>query len=191
MRATSLKEEGNALFRDNDLDKAARSYRKGTNLLKPLNENNTGDEQVKALLMTLQTNLSMTCFKQGKYKLSQNVATQALSVDGTHVKALYRRAVAQRKLGSAREAREDLKLASASRMPTNVAVRKELVSLKKELEDQTAKEKKQLQKAFSSKSGSFLYDDKEEEERKKLEAKKLKQQQEEEALKKRKVGMGR
>jgi tetratricopeptide (TPR) repeat protein len=187
VRATTLKEEGNAQFKEGDLSKACRSYRKGTNLLKPLNKNNTGDDQVKALLISLLNNHAMVLFRLKQYKTSRNVATHALQVDGENVKALYRRAVAQRKLGDVKEARDDLKQA-LKYDANNVAVRKELVSIKKQLEDSTAKEKKQLQKAFSKKSGSsFLYDDKEEEERKKEEAMKQKKQQEQEALEKRKV----
>ena len=187
IKATALKEEGNALFKEDDLSKAARSYRKGINRLKPLNRNNTGDEQAKALLISLQNNLSMVCFKQNKLKLSRDVATQALEVDRENVKALYRRAVAQRKLGNIKEARDDLKQA-LKYDANNVAVRKELISIKKELEDTTAREKKQLQKAFSSKGGgSFLYNDKEEEERKKQEERQRKKQEQEEALKQRKV----
>jgi len=187
IQATTLKEEGNAHFNEGDLSKASRSYRKGTTLLKPLNKNNTGDEQVKSLLISLQNNLSMVCFKQSKTKLSRDVATQALQVDSTNVKALYRRAVAQRKLGNVKEARDDLKQA-LKHDANNVAVRKELLAIKKEQEDATAKEKKRLQKAFSSKGGgSFLYNDKEEEERKKQEAKERKKQEEQEALKQRKV----
>jgi tetratricopeptide (TPR) repeat protein len=156
-------------------------------VLKPLNKNNTGDDQVKALYISLQNNLSMVCFKQNKLKLSLDVASQALKVDPANVKALYRRAVANRKLGNTKEARDDLKEAM-KHDPNNVAVRKELLSIKKETEESFAREKKQLQKAFSSKSGgSFLYDDKEEEKQKKAEEKKKKQEQEKEALKKRKV----
>ena len=187
VRATTLKEEGNAQFKEGDLSKACRSYRKGTNLLKPLNKNNTGDEQVKALLISLLNNHGMVLFRLKQYKTSRNVATHALQVDSDNVKALYRRAVAHRKLGDVKEARDDLKQA-LKLDANNVAVRKELVSIKKQLEDSTAKEKKQLQKAFSKKGGSsFLYNDKEEEERKKEEARKQKQLEEQEALEKRKV----
>jgi len=70
-----------------------------------------------------------------------------------------------------------------------VAVKKELASLKKELEEAKKAQKKGLQKAFG-KSGSglgLLYDDKEREKKRKEEEAKLKKQQEEELLKKRKA----
>lgn len=185
IKANALKEEGNNFFKEQDYEKASRSYRRGTNALKPLNRGNTGDDQVKALLVTLQTNLSMMCLKMGKAKQSVQVATAALEIDKNNVKALYRRAVAHRQLGDLDRAKADLKVALQND-PANVAVKKELASLKKELETAKLSQKKGLQKAFS-RSGSLLYDDKEQEKKKKDEEAKRKKQQEEELLKKRKA----
>lgn len=188
VEAMTQKEEGNAAFKEGDFTAAVRSYRKGTTLLKPFNKNNTGDEQVKSLLLTLQTNLSMVCFKQDKHKMSRDVASKALEIDPINVKALYRRAVAYRKLGDAESARSDLREA-LKHEPNNKAVRKELMSIKKDVEASRAKEKERLQKAFGAKKGgsSFLYNDKEEEERRKAEEKKKQEEAEAEALKKRKI----
>ncbi len=186
-KAAILKEEGNAYFKSDDLVKAYRSYRKGVTLIKSLNEQNTGDEQLKALLVTMQTNLSMVCFKQDKPKMSIEVATRALAIDSTNVKALFRRATAHRKLGDTDKARADLKMA-LKHDPTNTAVKRELLSIKKAIDDATRDQKNALQKAFSSKSGgSLLYDDKIELERKKAEEKRRKEEEEKEALKKRKA----
>ena len=188
VEAMTQKEEGNAAFKEGDYTAAVRSYRKGTTLLKPFNKNNTGDEQVKSLLLTLQTNLSMVCFKQDKHKMSRDVASKALEIDPINVKALYRRAVAYRKLGDAESARSDLREA-LKHEPNNKAVRKELMSIKKDVEASRAKEKERLQKAFGANKGgsSFLYNDKEEEERRKAEEKKKQEEAEAEALKKRKI----
>lgn len=185
IKANALKEEGNKYFKEQDYEKASRSYRRGTNTLKSLNRGNTGDDQVKALLVTLQTNLSMMCLKLGKPKQSVQVATSALEIDKNNVKALYRRAVAHRQLGDLEQAKTDLKVALQND-PVNVAVKKELASLKKELETAKLAQKKGLQKAFS-RSGSLLYDDKEQEKKRKEEEAKQKKKQEEELLKKRKV----
>jgi tetratricopeptide (TPR) repeat protein len=184
--AVRVKDEGNDHFKSGDLIKASRSYRKGTSLLKNLNKANTGDEQVKALLVSLQTNLSMVCFKQNKHKQSRDVASKALEVDSENVKALFRRAVACRKLGDFDKAKDDLKFA-LQLDPTNKAVQKELLSLKKEADDKKKAEKAALAKAFSSKSSSFLYNDKEEEEKKKMEEKAAKEEEERKAKEKRKA----
>jgi tetratricopeptide (TPR) repeat protein len=184
--AVKNKDEGNDHFKSGDLIKASRSYRKGTSLLKNLNKANTGDEQVKALLVSLHTNLSMVCFKQNKHKQSRDVASKALEVDSENVKALFRRAVAFRKLGDFDKAKVDLKFA-LQLDPTNRAVQKELLSLKKEADDKKKSEKAALAKAFSSKSSSFLYNDKEEEEKKKMEEKAAKEEEERKAKEKRKA----
>lgn len=93
IKATALKDEGNNFFKEKDYEKASRSYRRGTNTLKPLNKGNKGDEQVRALLVSLQTNLSMMCFKLEKHKQSVQVASSVLKIDENNVKAMYRRAV--------------------------------------------------------------------------------------------------
>ena len=180
------KDEGNNLFKAGNLIKASRSYRKGTSILKPLNQqNDSSNEQVKLLLISLQTNLSMVCFKQNKYQQSKDVASKVLLVDQLNVKALYRRAVASRKLKHLDSAREDLRAAYEAD-PNNRAVQKELLAVKKELELEKKTTKAALAKAFSSHGGkSFLYDDKEELEMKRAAEKKEKQLKDEDARTKR------
>ena len=180
-QAVSQKDKGNSFFNHGDLDKAARAYRKGTSLVKPLNKANSGDDQVKALLVSLQNNLSMVMFKQEKYKLSRDVATKVLQLEESNVKALYRRATAHRKLGDIMEAKADL--TKAYKMdPYNSAVKKELQAVKSVLEKSKATEKVQMKKAFSF----GLYEDKVEIERKKELEKEKKKIEEEDMLKKRK-----
>ena len=197
IKATNLKEQGNQEFKEGELDKAARSYRRGVASLKKLNNNNTGDEQVKALLVTLYTNLSTVLFKSQKYRVSAEVSGKAIGVlknnednnnnsnAPAHVKALYRRAVANRKLGNLDEARQDLRAAVAMDA-SNIACKKELASIKKELEAAKENQKKALSKAFQSRSGSSLYDDKQELQQRREEEAKRKKQAEEDLLKKRK-----
>jgi tetratricopeptide (TPR) repeat protein len=183
IKAAACKEEGNKYFtEEKDYEKASRAYRKGVNAIKNLNTANTGDEQVKSLLLVLQTNLSMVQFKLSKYSQSKSIASKALDIDPHHVKALYRRAVAHRKLGDPDAALADLKLA-LSKEPNNTTVRKEFVALKRDMEIAKKNQKKSLQRAFS-KGG--LYDDKEEEKKKQEELSKQKKKEEEEAVKKRK-----
>lgn len=180
LEGVELKEIGNKEFKEGQLDRAARSYRRGANILKKLKDR---DEQCKSLLMALQTNLSMVCFQQQKYSQSANVASKALEVDPDNVKALYRRAIANRKRGFADEAKKDLKKA-VSLDPQNTTVRKEWVVLKKELEDSKKAQKESLRKAFEG--SSFLYDDKEAAERKRAKAEAQRKKQEQEEYKKHK-----
>lgn len=145
----------------------SRCYRRGTSELKPLNKANTGDPQVKSLLVSLQSNLSMMYFKLNKYKQSAVVASSVLKIEANNVKALYRRAVANRKLGEYTKARDDLRNA-LKHDSTSAAVRKELASIKQLIAKQKTTERQSMQKAFSK--GGLLYDDKEEEKRLKKEA---------------------
>lgn len=73
----------------------SRCYRRGTSALKPLNKANAGDPQVKSLLVSLQSNLSMMYFKLNKYKQSAVVASSVLKIETNNVKAFYRRAVGE------------------------------------------------------------------------------------------------
>ena len=187
LSALSHKESGNGHFKSGDLDQAARSYRRGVNALKSLNSNNGGDEQVKAILVALQTNLSTVTHKQGKYRVSRDVASKALGIDPNCVKALYRRAMAHRMLGDVDSARDDLRSVLGIE-PNNAAARKELASAKRAIDERRMKEKAGLQKAFSSSrnGGSSLYSDKEEEERRREEERREKDRLEKEATEVRK-----
>ncbi|KAL3772210.1 hypothetical protein ACHAW5_009357 [Stephanodiscus triporus] len=186
LSAMSHKESGNEHFKSGKYADAARSYRRGTNVLKNFNHDNAGDEQVKSILITLQTNLSMVTYKQEKYRVSRDVASKVLDIDPNNVKALYRRAVAHRSMGDLDSAKDDLRAALGAE-PNNAAVRKELASVRKVLDERRAKEKRGLQRAFSSRAGSsLLYSDREEEERRKEDERREKERLEREATEGRK-----
>lgn len=210
LQATQLKDTGNTHFKANELEQAARCYRQAVSKLKPLIKHVTSaDDQVKGCFVALQTNLSMVLFKQRKFKLATDVATRGLqnipstassadssalsttSFEASKVKLLFRRAVAHRSLGNLESARDDLRQALQVDAQ-NIACKRELVAIKKELEQTKENQKKALAKAFSAsgnnkKSGSFLYEDKEEERQRKLEEEKKKKEEEQQQLKKRKA----
>ena len=104
------------------------------------------------MLLTLQRNLSMACFRLGEFQQSRDAASRALEIDPNYVKARFRRAVANRKLGECSAAMTDLKLAKGLD-PGNRVVYKEIVSIRKEFKNAKEARKAQkvsLQKAFSS-----------------------------------------
>lgn len=184
--AARHKEEGNGHYQSGKYEEAARSYRRGCGALKKHSTNFLGgDEQIQCCWIALQTNLSMVLWKQGKYRQSANVATKVLERHPEHVKALYRRAVARRKMGCPEEARDDLRAALRAD-PDNITCKKELVGIKKELEESKEAQKRALSRAFSNKSSSLLYDDKEEAERRREEKKKQEKIAQQELYKKRK-----
>ena len=184
LSALSHKESGNGHFQSGDLAGAARSYRRGVNALKNLNANNGGDEQVKAVLVTLQTNLSTVTHRQGKYRVSRDVASGALAVDPGCVKALYRRAATHRALGDVDSARDDLRAALGIE-PGNAAARRELALVRRAIDERRLREKAGLRRAFSS-NASSLYSDKEEEERRREGERREKERLEREAVEVRK-----
>ncbi|GMH50086.1 hypothetical protein TL16_g00690 [Triparma laevis f. inornata] len=190
VKALGLKEEGNAFFKEKDFDKALRSYRRGTVSLKGLNNSNTGDAQVKTLLISLQNNMAMIYAKQEKYKQALDVTKKALEVDRECLKALFRKGQMLRMLGDYDEAKEALK-DGLKVDPESKDIKKEMVLLKKKLEDEKKRAKKAFGGAFDKGTGG-LYQDKEEEKKKKAikkredEAKEKARKEEEEKKKKRK-----
>jgi hypothetical protein len=157
--AMELKEKGNQHFAAQARDEAVRCYRRGLHRLKKLRKGpvESIDPQVTSLTTTLATNLATVLFQQSKYNQSVAAATQALDLTPMHVKALYRRAVAARKVGSTDQAIGDLQ-AALTVEPTHSACRKELKSLQQALSKAQAQQKKGLAKAFAG--GVSLYDDK-------------------------------
>lgn len=184
--ATKLKEEGNTFFKNGDLVRASRAYKKGVSILKPLHKDDNDNFEVKSLMVTLSNNLSMVCLKQGKPKLSLDVASKAIEVDDTNMKAYYRRAMAHKKLGNFKEAKKDLKEAVKCDSSNNT-VKKELHALAKYMSDIAKRQKAGAQAVFSfDNKTSVLYEDKLDEEKRKKEEEERKKQEEEDLKKKRK-----
>jgi len=190
-KALMLKEDGNALFKTQSYEKASRAYRRGITQIKSLNAANTGDPQVKATLLTLNNNLAMVYAKLGKWVMVRSVCNNALSVDGSSVKALYRRGLAWKNQGNSEKAKADFESCLAID-DKNRDARRELLEIKKKDE----RDKKAAKKAFGGAFGKVgegggLYDDKEEERKRKLREKREEEEREkkkaEEALKKRKA----
>eukprot|EP00620_Florenciella_sp_RCC1587_P000621 CAMPEP_0182594776 /NCGR_PEP_ID=MMETSP1324-20130603/80875_1 /TAXON_ID=236786 /ORGANISM="Florenciella sp., Strain RCC1587" /LENGTH=135 /DNA_ID=CAMNT_0024812347 /DNA_START=25 /DNA_END=428 /DNA_ORIENTATION=+ len=93
-RALAAKDKGNGAFKAKDEAGAVKEYKYGVGMLEGLNEANTGEEQVKALLLSLHNNLSMVHFKLGEYGEATKQGSAALTIDPQNVKGLYRRGAA-------------------------------------------------------------------------------------------------
>ncbi len=173
-KALGLKDAGNDALKKGDLDKAVRSYRRGVASIKSLNEGNTGDEQVKALLVALRNNMSMALGKQEKWQQCHDVAVQVLEVDTKNLKALFRAGMAQRKMGDLQGAKKTLRR-GLEVDAGSTDVKRELALVIKALQVEKEKAKKAFGGAFDSGTGG-LYDDKEEE--RKLKAIRKKEEEE-------------
>ncbi|KAI8611294.1 hypothetical protein BC830DRAFT_1141737 [Chytriomyces sp. MP71] len=121
------KEKGNAYFKKAEYEKACNSYSRSLsayghqeNALEPL------PAHVKEGLVTVLNNRAMTRIKLGQHALAEADCTGVLALDAKNVKALWRRGVARREVGSnLKGAMEDLERAKVLE-PGNKAVREEL-----------------------------------------------------------------
>lgn len=129
--AAAHKRQGNAHFKDGDMEQSAGSYEEGARLLDALGGPAAAGAPALALRVALLTNLSAACHRRGEHRAAQDAASRALGVAPAHVKALYRRAVASRALGELAGAQCDLRAALAVD-PGNGAVRRELAGVRKE-----------------------------------------------------------
>eukprot|EP00588_Corethron_pennatum_P010929 CAMPEP_0194266586 /NCGR_PEP_ID=MMETSP0169-20130528/1444_1 /TAXON_ID=218684 /ORGANISM="Corethron pennatum, Strain L29A3" /LENGTH=570 /DNA_ID=CAMNT_0039007305 /DNA_START=65 /DNA_END=1777 /DNA_ORIENTATION=+ len=176
------KNAGNAHFKAGDYARAGRAYRKGHAAVSSLNYE--GDDALRSLLLALQTNLSAVCMKRDRPEQSRDVAGKALAIDPGNVKALYRRAVAHRKLGDYGDSCADLR-AALERDPVNREVRREMVAVRKAMKSEREKREKE-KKAIGTGFGG-LYNDKEEEVQRAKDEKRKKKEREKDALKTRKA----
>ena len=165
LKAIGLKDAGNAFLKagtPSDLDKAVRSYRRGASSLKGLNENNAGDDQVKALLISLSNNMAMVLGKQCKWRECVKVSKQALSVDCDNLKARYRLGLAYSSLGRVEDATAMFKR-GLELDPDSRECKVQLARMKKVVGDAKKKEKAAFGGFLGSKNLGSLYEDREEE----------------------------
>ena len=155
-RALAAKDKGNGAFKAKDEAGAVKEYKYGVGMLEGLNEANTGEEQVKALLLSLHNNLSMVHFKLGEYGEATKQGSAALTIDPQNVKGLYRRGAARRKAGELKEAKADLS-ACLKLDAANKEAKAQLRGVLKDLE-----EEKKKYAGFLGKGGG-LYGDREKE----------------------------
>jgi FK506-binding protein 4/5 len=103
------------------------------------------------LQLTTRLNLS-TCFaKLGNATKALENAQQALAIDSTNTKALFRRGQAYLALGDIDRAREDLEKVK-EKLPNDSSVKAEMEKLRKKTQEQQKKEKKLFSKMFEKMS---------------------------------------
>jgi len=147
LAAAELQKKGGSVsFKDLDFVSAARHFLDGVQLLVGC-QNLTGDtaKQVNELLLSLHLNLAMCWLKLEKWVKAQESCTDALKLDPSNGKALFRRATAYEQLGELDKALADGHAAT----PKDDAG---VVALVKRLEARIAKraenEKKMYQRMF-------------------------------------------
>ncbi|XP_063312694.1 protein unc-45 homolog B [Pelobates fuscus] len=118
-----LKEEGNKYFQSNDYDKAIESYSKALNLIKD-----------KKILAVLYRNRSACFLKKEIYIQAATDASKAIDLDGSDIKALYRRCQALEKLGKLDQAFKDVQRC-ATLEPNNRTFRETLHRLGTDIQE--------------------------------------------------------
>lgn len=166
----ALKDEGNSLFKEGQLQEAKASYKQAIRLLSPfLRSSLEGASSVPDILLPIYSNLALVNIKLEVYVEAYDAANRALTIDRSHVKSLFRRATALKLLDKPDKAMQDLRQILVLE-DDNKAARKELTRLQKEKERQRKKGRSKFQRLLSE---GGMYEDRERE----LEEKKRREQQ--------------
>lgn len=107
---TRTTQGGTIALKDLDYKSAARHYVDALALLEGANDVNTDEQKatVAALKLSLHLNLALTYSKLELHKKVVESATQALALDASNAKALFRRAAAHEKLADVDAAHADV-----------------------------------------------------------------------------------
>lgn len=104
---------GNTRFKQDDMEGAEAHYREGISLCEKVittsEEENSKADAVKVLMLV---NLAQALLKSRQYRASILQCSKALDIDGSNIKALYRRATCHEAVGNLEEAIADLKAAA-------------------------------------------------------------------------------
>eukprot|EP00629_Pelagomonadales_sp_RCC1024_P003206 CAMPEP_0119272350 /NCGR_PEP_ID=MMETSP1329-20130426/8563_1 /TAXON_ID=114041 /ORGANISM="Genus nov. species nov., Strain RCC1024" /LENGTH=517 /DNA_ID=CAMNT_0007272413 /DNA_START=115 /DNA_END=1665 /DNA_ORIENTATION=- len=168
--ALSFKELGNARFKAGDNKGAVEEYEKGLETLKKASNKDSDDDsdaadstpaevEEREVRVSLHLNSAMALLKLEDWDAALQATAAALRVQPENVKALYRRGVAQSRLGVLDGAAANLQKALKLE-PTNREAKRELARLQERLKKRRSDEKKRMSGGLK---GFSLYDDKERE----------------------------
>lgn len=104
--------------------------------------------EVETLRLALHLNLALVYLKQDAARKALASAEDALRIEGTNAKGLYRRALALEALKDYREALEALR-AGAAAAPEDTAIAKALARVQAKMTAETDKEKRMYSKMFT------------------------------------------
>lgn len=127
--ARALKEQGNAVYRQGDLVRAACLYEQGVFKFADWYGDEFASEEERALVneskLPLHLNLAVCSFRLGNHAHAAAHASQVIQHEPHNAKALYRRGASRTALGDIDGALADLELA-AELAPTDARVRRAL-----------------------------------------------------------------
>lgn len=151
--AIKYKNIGVALYKESLLHKQILAFFMFSDAVKWLcmidpEESKDPPKEVTEIKMQCYNNIALFHLQHHNYRLCVSAATTLLSVDGSNVKALYRRAVANTQLQNYELAEEDLKAANFMD-PNNKSVRRQQDIIKQKQKELTDKYAVGMRKLFS------------------------------------------
>lgn len=139
--AGKKKEEGNALFKAGKYERASKRYEKAVKFIEyDTSFSEEEKKQAKVLKITCNLNNAACKLKLKDYKQAEKLCTKVLELDGSNVKALYRRAQAYIQLVDLDLAELDIKKALEID-PDNRDVKLEYKALKEKVKEYNQKDK--------------------------------------------------
>lgn len=154
--AEACKRKGTDLFKEKKYGKASKLYEDGAKYLYDNEEGEEVKEEDATLYVSCWSNSAMCNIKNKEWTNAISCCDKVLQVEGSNVKALYRRGLAKMNNGSLKEAKKDL-LAAFKVDPKNKDIRKAIATLKESLANIKKKEKATFGGIFNKVS---MYDDK-------------------------------
>ena len=151
--AESLRQRGNALYREGELFEAAKLYEQAVHKFADwyVEKFATDEERkmVHAVKLPSHSNLAACSWKLGNHQHCVVHCTQVLNVEPDNAKALYRRGVCYTALSEFDDAKADLRRA-AEVSPSDQAVRRALAELSARRDEFAGRQKEMARKMFSS-----------------------------------------
>ncbi|XP_033123344.1 inactive peptidyl-prolyl cis-trans isomerase FKBP6-like [Anneissia japonica] len=127
----SHRQMGNDLFRSNAIHKAFNKYQKAYRLLEDARlKNEFEEEEMKAVMLKVCLNMSLSSFKLGNSPRAVTFANKAIAIDAKNAKAHFRKGQALLHLSDFSRARGSLKTAQKL-APNDGSIVKELHKLEK------------------------------------------------------------
>lgn len=149
-----LKEEGNQLYAKGEYDKSAEKYAQALGCLEQLClREKPGDEEwtkLDKMKIPLLLNYSQCKLLLGEYYEVIKHTTTVLEKDSENVKALYRRAKANKACWNPDEAKADFHKASEFDPSLRKSIKKELEELDQMIKEHNAVDKEKMKKLFDS-----------------------------------------
>jgi tetratricopeptide (TPR) repeat protein len=142
-RAAQRREAGNAAFKAQNYQEAITQYQASLSVLNAVYGSDSVTADLKA---AVHSNVAACELKQNRFNEARKACDEALKLQPTHTKAMFRRGVALMELGEMDQAKSDLasalQLASDAKLDAEVAaIKKEQARLKLKIQAEKEKEK--------------------------------------------------